>query len=136
MLARSAGSRSAATCYISGAARGTNMTTEDDRDIESSNPPSSFEVGEADRLSGFFTPVWESKRRLRAESPVPATSAAAAAPISSRAGAERATPTPPPMIQARAIISPRPAAPESTPAPKVVIQEALQQSEPLDTMPD
>jgi hypothetical protein len=58
------------------------MTT-DDRDIESSNP-ASFKVGEADHLSGFFTPVWESKRRLRAESPIPASSAAASAPISSR----------------------------------------------------
>jgi hypothetical protein len=60
------------------------MTTDDRDDIESSNPAKSFKVGEVDRLSGFFTPVWESKRRLRSESPVPSSSAAASAPISSR----------------------------------------------------
>jgi len=53
------------------------MTTDDRDDIES-NSPASFKVGEVDRLSGFFTPVWESKRRLRAESPIPPASAAAA----------------------------------------------------------
>lgn len=70
------------------------MTT-DDRDPESANPSKSFKVGEVDRLSGFFTPVWESKRRLRSESPVPATSAAASAPSSARdAGSGRPRPEP------------------------------------------
>jgi hypothetical protein len=53
------------------------MTSDDRDDIESTSP-ASFKVGEVDRLSGFFTPVWESKRRLRAESPIPSASAAAA----------------------------------------------------------
>jgi len=54
----------------------------DDRDIEPSNPSKSFKVGDFDRLSGFFTPVWESKRKIRSESPVPSSSAAASAPSS------------------------------------------------------
>jgi hypothetical protein len=61
------------------------MTT-DDRDIESQNPSKSFKVGEVDRLSGFFTPVWESKRRLRADSPLPSSGAAASTPSSARGG--------------------------------------------------
>jgi hypothetical protein len=68
------------------------MTT-DDRDIEPSNPSKSFKVGDFDRLSGFFTPVWESKRRIRSESPVPASSAAASAPSSTQTPASAAPPT-------------------------------------------
>lgn len=60
------------------------MTT-DDRDIEPANPSKSFKVGEFDRLSGFFTPVWESKRKIRSESPVPSTLTSAGAPASARA---------------------------------------------------
>lgn len=72
----------------------------DDRDIESSNPSKNFKVGDFDQLSGFFTPVWESKRRIRSEPP---------APPSSKNGSNRAAPssksTPPPSApdaQARA----------------------------------
>ncbi|MEY4550205.1 MAG: hypothetical protein RL685_6400 [Pseudomonadota bacterium] len=43
----------------------------DDRDIESSNPSKNFKVGDFDQRSGFFTPVWESKRRIRSEPPEP-----------------------------------------------------------------
>jgi hypothetical protein len=46
----------------------------DDRDIESSNPSKNFTVGDFDQLSGFFTPVWESKRRIRSEPPAPPSS--------------------------------------------------------------
>jgi hypothetical protein len=46
----------------------------DDRDIESSNPSKNFKVGDVDQLSGFFTPVWESKRRIRSEPPGPPSS--------------------------------------------------------------
>lgn len=46
----------------------------DDSDIESTNPSKNFKVGDFDRLSGFFTPVWESKRRIRSESPIPSSS--------------------------------------------------------------
>lgn len=46
----------------------------DDRDIESSNPSKNFKVGDVDQLSGFFTPVWESKRRIRSEPPAPPSS--------------------------------------------------------------
>ena len=63
----------------------------DDRDIESSNPSKNFAVGDFDQLSGFFTPVWESKRRIRSEPP---------APPSSKGGSNRAASssksTPPP----------------------------------------
>lgn len=62
------------------------MTT-DDRDVEPSNPSKSFKVGEFDRLSGFFTPVWESKRKIRSESPVPSSNTAAGAPSSVKAPA-------------------------------------------------
>jgi hypothetical protein len=34
-----------------------------DSESDGPNPSKSFSVGAADRLSGFFTPVWESKRR-------------------------------------------------------------------------
>jgi hypothetical protein len=64
------------------------MTT-DDRDTESQNPSKSFKVGEFDRLSGFFTPVWESKRRIRSESPIPSSAAPASsktAPAPAEAG--------------------------------------------------
>jgi hypothetical protein len=71
------------------------MTT-DDRDTESQNPSKSFKVGEVDRLSGFFTPVWESKRRLRAQSPVPASSAAASSPSSVRGSDKNSRPSTPP----------------------------------------
>ena len=90
------------------------MTTDDRDDIEPLSP-SSFKVGEVDRLSGFFTPVWESKRRLRAESPIPATSAAAtsaatpssAPDVSSEPARDSVEPaqrpsTPPPARQAAA----------------------------------
>ncbi len=70
------------------------MTT-DDSDVESSNPSKSFKVGDFDRLSGFFTPVWESKRKLRSESPIPSSSAAAA-PTSSRGSAALGAPAPQP----------------------------------------
>lgn len=60
------------------------MTT-DDRDIEPSNPSKSFKVGEFDRLSGFFTPVWESKRKIRSESPVPSSLTSVGAPASAKA---------------------------------------------------
>ena len=43
----------------------------DDRDIESSSPAAGF--GDVDRLSGFFTPVWESKKRIRSETPIPSS---------------------------------------------------------------
>jgi hypothetical protein len=46
----------------------------DDRDIESSNPSKNFKVGDFDQGSGFFTPVWESKRRIRSEPPAPPSS--------------------------------------------------------------
>jgi hypothetical protein len=46
----------------------------DDRDIESSNPSKNFKVGDFDQRSGFFTPVWESKRRIRSEPPAPPSS--------------------------------------------------------------
>src|SRR6186997_1205629 len=46
----------------------------DDRDIDSSNPSKNFKVGDFDQLSGFFTPVWESKRRIRSEPPAPPSS--------------------------------------------------------------
>lgn len=49
----------------------------DDRDIESSNPSKNFKVGEFDQRSGFFTPVWESKRRIRSEPPPPSSRKAA-----------------------------------------------------------
>jgi len=49
----------------------------DDRDIESSNPSKNFKVGEFDQRSGFFTPVWESKRRIRSEPPPPSSRSAA-----------------------------------------------------------
>lgn len=49
----------------------------DDRDIESSNPSKNFKVGDVDQLSGFFTPVWESKRRIRSEPPGPPSSKSA-----------------------------------------------------------
>ena len=48
----------------------------DDRDIESGNPSKNFKVGEFDQRSGFFTPVWESKRRIRSEPPPSSRSAA------------------------------------------------------------
>lgn len=63
----------------------------DDSDIESSNPSKSFKVGDFDRLSGFFTPVWESKRRIRSESPIPASS-----PVSSKGGAAKPASKPTP----------------------------------------
>jgi hypothetical protein len=47
----------------------------DDRDIESSNPSKNFKVGDFDQRSGFFTPVWESKRRIRSDPPAPPSSA-------------------------------------------------------------
>lgn len=97
----------------------------DDRDTESANPSKSFKVGEVDRLSGFFTPVWESKRRLRSESPVPSSSAAASAPSSARgansdkpAASRPSVPPPapsrrssPPPAKADAVRPPRPAGP-------------------------
>ncbi|MEO8181295.1 MAG: hypothetical protein ABI895_20865 [Deltaproteobacteria bacterium] len=46
----------------------------DDPDIESSNPSKNYKVGDFDQLSGFFTPVWESKRRIRSEPPAPPSS--------------------------------------------------------------
>lgn len=58
--------------------------TRDDRDLESGNPSKSFKVGQFDRSSGFFTPVWESKRRIRSESPIPSSSAT---PSSAKGGA-------------------------------------------------
>ena len=93
------------------------MSTDDRDDVESENPAKSFKVGEVDRLSGFFTPVWESKRRLRADSPVPPSSAAASAPNSSRnAASEKSTPPPAPVAVTRASVPPP--APSNTPAPK------------------
>jgi hypothetical protein len=58
----------------------------DDRDIESSNPSKNFKVGDVDQLSGFFTPVWESKRRIRSEPPAPPSSKG---PPSSHAPSQR-----------------------------------------------
>jgi hypothetical protein len=69
------------------------MTT-DDRDIEPSNPSKSFKVGEFDRLSGFFTPVWESKRKIRSESPVPSSMTGQGAPVSVKGPASSKTSKP------------------------------------------
>jgi hypothetical protein len=66
----------------------------DDRDTESSNPSKSFKVGEVDRLSGFFTPVWESKRRLRSESRPPSSSSGV--PSSARGADKNSRPSTPP----------------------------------------
>jgi hypothetical protein len=66
----------------------------DDRDTESSNPSKSFKVGEFDRLSGFFTPVWESKRRLRSESRPPSSSPGV--PSSARSADKNGRPSTPP----------------------------------------
>lgn len=63
----------------------------DDRDIESSNPSKNFKVGDFDQRSGFFTPVWESKRRIRSEPPAPPSSKGA----SSQAGSSQAAPSQP-----------------------------------------
>jgi hypothetical protein len=83
----------------------------DDRDTESQNPSKSFKVGEVDRLSGFFTPVWESKRRLRAGSPIPPSSAAASAPSSARNADKNARPsTPPPSSPSQLAAEQPPAA--------------------------
>jgi hypothetical protein len=91
------------------------MTT-DDRDTESQNPSKSFKVGEVDRLSGFFTPVWESKRRLRAESPIPSSSAAASAPSSARGSDKNSRPSTPPSAPPRRTAAGQPIAnsPEAT----------------------
>lgn len=87
----------------------------DDSDIESSNPSKSFKVGDFDRLSGFFTPVWESKRRIRSESPIPASS-----PASSKSGAanpaskptpSQGTATKPSPTKVAAVTGPAPAKP-------------------------
>ncbi len=92
----------------------------DDRDSDSANPSKSFKVGEFDRLSGFFTPVWESKRRLRAESPIPSSSAAASAPSSAR-GADKAPASrpssPPPSAPRRSSPPPAPTRRPSSPPP-------------------
>lgn len=85
--------------------------TSDDRDDIEPHSPSSFKVGEADRLSGFFTPVWESKRRLRAESPIPASSAAASAPSSARGADSDA-------VVDSAVAAERPSAAPTAPAPR------------------
>jgi DNA polymerase-3 subunit gamma/tau len=109
----------------------TTMTT-DDRDTESGNPSKSFQVGEFDRLSGFFTPVWESKRRLRSESPIPSSSAAASAPSSARspgsdtaAGSRPSVPPPapsrrsnPPPAKADGAHPARPSRPPPAPSSK------------------
>lgn len=95
----------------------------DDRDTDSSNPSKSFKVGEFDRLSGFFTPVWESKRRLRSESPVPSSSSGV--PSSARSadknGRPSTPPSAPPTRRARGAstagaASDRPSAPALAPA--------------------
>jgi hypothetical protein len=70
------------------AARGPQMAT-DDRDSESSNPSNNFRVGDFDRLSGFFTPVWESKRKIRSEPPKPSSKS-----TSSSAAGRRGAPAP------------------------------------------
>ena len=62
----------------------------DDRDIESSNPSKNFKVGDFDQRSGFFTPVWESKRRIRSEPPVPPSSASGSSPGGRSRAAEAA----------------------------------------------
>jgi hypothetical protein len=62
----------------------------DDRDIESSNPSKNFKVGDFDQRSGFFTPVWESKRRIRSEPPAPPSSKSEGSPPASSAQAEEA----------------------------------------------
>jgi hypothetical protein len=106
--------------------------TNDDRDTESGNPSKSFEVGEFDRLSGFFTPVWESKRRLRSESPIPSSGAAASAPSSARgpssdkaAGSRPSIPPPapsrrstPPPAKVDGAHSARPSRPPPAPSSK------------------
>lgn len=113
------------------------MTT-DDRDTESANPSKSFKVGEVDRLSGFFTPVWESKRRLRSESPIPSSSAATSAPSSARgpssdkaAGSRPSVPPPapsrrstPPPAKADAPHPARPSRPPPAPSSKTPVSEA------------
>jgi hypothetical protein len=113
------------------------MTT-DDRDTESANPSKSFKVGEVDRLSGFFTPVWESKRRLRSESPIPSSSAATSAPSSARgpssdkaAGSRPSVPPPapsrrstPPPPRADAAHPGRPSRPPPAPSSKTPVSDA------------
>ncbi len=90
--------------------------TRDDRDIESANPSKSFKVGDFDRLSGFFTPVWESKRRIRSESPIPSSG-----PASSKSGAPKAGAKPTPSKGVAAQATPEkqapPAQPTTSPAP-------------------
>lgn len=72
------------------AARGSQMAT-DDRDSESSNPSNNFRVGDFDRLSGFFTPVWESKRKIHSEPPKPSSKSTSSSAAASRRGPQGRT---------------------------------------------
>jgi len=83
----------------------------DDSDVESSNPSKSFKVGDFDRLSGFFTPVWESKRRIRSESPIPASN-----PVSSKSGAAKPASKPTPSRGTATTPSPTKVAEQGVPA--------------------
>jgi hypothetical protein len=75
-----------------------------DSDSDGPNPSKSFSVGAADRLSGFFTPVWESKRRRSIdERELPSDPAAAheppAAPVPAEAQARASRSEPPPAAR-------------------------------------
>lgn len=101
----------------------------DDRDIEPANPSKSFKVGEFDRLSGFFTPVWESKRKIRSESPIPSSSGAASAPsVRNPASSKASKPGSAPALVTGKGTSGEEASPES-PAP---VSAARGADEPLD----
>jgi hypothetical protein len=78
----------------------------DDRDIESSNPSKNFKVGDFDQLSGFFTPVWESKRRIRSEPPAPPSP-------SSQGNSNRATPSSRSAAQPAGAAATDPSAPDA-----------------------
>jgi hypothetical protein len=98
-----------------------------DSDSDGPNPSKSFSIGAADRLSGFFTPVWESKRRRsdegeRSPSSRPPARALESTPPSSAAEANetgsRKSQPPSPRIP---MPERRPSAPPPPPA-KVVVQ--------------
>jgi hypothetical protein len=93
----------------------------DDRDIESSNPSKNFAVGDFDQLSGFFTPVWESKRRIRSEPP---------APPSSKGGSNRAA------SSSKSTLSPDPRAPDPrAPEPRASEEAAHTKTSPGASIP-